>query len=143
MIQKKLKFTSLLFVLLIISGCSKKTSESLNLLEGYWEIEKVTLKDGSVKEYNYNDTIDFISLNDSLQGIRKKMKPNFMGTFETSNDEETFTIKIENDSVNVYYETLFDAWKETILSITKDQLQVVNKNNAIFLYKRYEPINID
>ncbi len=143
MIQKKLKFTSLLFVLLIISGCSKKPSESLNHLEGYWEIEKVTLKDGSVKEYNYNDTIDFISLNDSLQGIRKKMKPNFMGTFETSNDEETFTIKIENDSVNVYYETLFDAWKETILSITKNQLQVVNKNDAIFLYKRYEPINID
>lgn len=143
MIQKRLKLTSLLFILLVISSCSKNPEDSIKHLEGYWEIEKVTLKDGSTKDYNYNDTIDFISLEDSLHGIRKKLKPNFMGTFETSNDSETFIIKIENDSLNVYYKTAFDSWKETILLATKDQLKVVNKNDAVFLYKRYEPLNLD
>ena len=71
------------------------------------------------------------------------MKPNFMGTFETSKDAENFTIKIENDSMNVYYKTPFDTWKETVLLATKNQLKVINKNNAIFLYKRYKPISIN
>mgnify|MGYP003109120144 CR=1 FL=1 len=137
------KFISLIIISVVISSCSKNPEDYLEHIEGYWEIERVTLKDGSSKEYNYNDTIDFISLEDSLQGIRKKMKPNFMGTFETSNDAETFTIKIENDSLNVYYKTPFDSWKETILLATKDQLKVVNKHEAVFLYKRYEPLNLD
>tara|TARA_R110002012_G_scaffold319389_2_gene539699 strand:- start:90343 stop:90774 length:432 start_codon:yes stop_codon:yes gene_type:complete len=137
------KFISLIIISVVISSCSKNPEDYLEHIEGYWEIERVTLKDGSSKEYNYNDTIDFISLEDSLQGIRKKMKPNFMGTFETSNDAETFTIKIENDSLNVYYKTPFDSWKETILLATKDQLKVVNKLEAVFLYKRYKPLNLD
>ncbi|WP_417196289.1 hypothetical protein [Bizionia sp.] len=141
--QKRQNLILLLVTALVISSCTKTPDESLKNFEGYWEIERVTLKDGRIKEYNFNDTIDFISLEDSLQGVRKKMKPNFMGTFETSKDAETFIIKIENDSLNVYYTTPFDSWKETILLVTKKQLKVVNKHEAVFLYKRYKPLNLD
>ncbi|MFC5195535.1 hypothetical protein ACFPH8_09365 [Bizionia hallyeonensis] len=141
--QKRQNLILLLVTALVISSCTNTPDESLKNLEGYWEIERVTLKDGRIKEYNFNDTIDFISLEDSLQGVRKKMKPNFMGTFETSKDAETFIIKIENDSLNVYYTTPFDSWKETILLVTKEQLKVVNKHEAVFLYKRYKPLNLD
>jgi len=141
--QKRQNLILLLVTALVIYSCTKTPDESLKNLEGYWEIERVTLKDGRIKEYNFNDTIDFISLEDSLQGVRKKMKPNFMGTFETSKDAETFIIKIENDSLNVYYTTPFDSWKETILLVTKEQLKVVNKHEAVFLYKRYKPLNLN
>lgn len=143
MIQKIQKSIVLVFTIIALVSCSQSPEDSIEHIEGYWEIEQVTLKDGSTKAYNFNDTIDFISLEDSLQGVRKKLKPNFMGTFETSNDVETFQIKIENDSLNVYYKTPFDSWKETILLATKDQLKVVNKNDAVFLYKRYEPLDIN
>ncbi|TYB77051.1 hypothetical protein [Bizionia myxarmorum] len=143
MIQKIRRSILILTTVALLTSCTKNPEEFIEHIEGYWEIEKVTLKNGSIKEYNYNDTIDFISLEDSLNGIRKKLKPNFMGTFETSDDAETFQIKIENDSLNIYYETAFDSWKETILLATKDQLKVINKYDAVFLYKRYEPLNLD
>jgi hypothetical protein len=143
--MKYLNYRFILIILLICfsSSCDYYKDIDTSLLEGYWEIESVTLIDGLKKEYTFSETIDFLSFTDSLSGIRKKMKPNFNGYFETSNDAERFEIKIENDSVNVYYKTPFDKWKETILKLTENQLIVINKNKAIFTYKRYEPITIN
>ena len=115
----------------------------LPYISGYWEIDEVTLSNGTKKDYNFNDTIDYIEVSDTLSGFRRKLKPNFAGTFETSRDEEYFRIKIENDSLNVYYQTPYAKWKETILHATKDQLQIINENKDLYLYQRYMPINID
>ncbi|WP_417289689.1 hypothetical protein [Corallibacter sp.] len=125
-----------------ITSCSKHVKNYIPNISGYWEIEKVTLPDGTVKEYAYNNTIDYLEITDSINGIRKKLKPTLNNTFETSNIIENFEIKIENDSLNLYYKTPFDTWKETILLATESQLKVVNKNKAVFVYKRFEPIKI-
>ncbi|WP_418509422.1 hypothetical protein [Corallibacter sp.] len=124
------------------TSCSKHVENYIPNISGYWEIEKVTLPDGTVKEYAYNNTIDYLEITDSINGIRKKLKPTLNNTFETSNIIENFEIKIENDSLNLYYKTPFDTWKETILLATESQLKVVNKNKAVFVYKRFEPIKI-
>ena len=148
MYTNRMKYLNFKFILvsIIISftiSCKINSNDFINHIEGYWEIESVTLKDGTKKDYNYNNTIDFILITDSLTGFRKKLKPNFQGTFETSNQAETFVIKIENDSLNVYYKTAFDNWKETILLATDKHLQVINKNHIIYTYKRYEPLNLE
>jgi len=134
-----------IFLLLtfIFSSCSKKTETFIPHLEGYWEIENVTMADGTKRDYKVNTTIDYIMVNDSLKGFRKKMKPLFSGNFETSKDSEQFTLKIENDSLNIYYKTAYSSWKETILYASKEQLKVLNQNNHVYLYKRFSPININ
>ncbi|TYA53851.1 lipocalin family protein [Formosa maritima] len=124
-------------------SCSNNPEIYIEHLEGYWEIEEVILADGSKKSYTYNDTVDFIEISDSLDGFRMKLKPALDGTFETSKDSEQFTIKIENDSLNLYYKTPFDTWKETVLLTTENQLKVINKNKAVFLYKRFKPLNLE
>ncbi|HLV14954.1 MAG TPA: hypothetical protein VKY41_07225 [Xanthomarina sp.] len=136
------KYYILIFCLLILSSCSNNPETYINHLEGYWEIEEVQLPDGSKKKYNYNDTVDYIEVSDSLVGFRIKLKPAFDGTYETSNDTEKFSIKIENDSLNLYYETPFDSWKETVLFANNEQLKVTNKNKAVFLYKKFTPIDV-
>jgi len=143
--MKYLNYKSILIILTLCltASCSLKNNIDLSHLEGYWEIKTVTLKDGTIKDYTFSNTIDFLSLTDSLTGIRKKMKPVFNGTFETSNNAELFNIKTVNDSVNVYYKTAFDTWKETILSLSENELVVSNQNDAIFTYKRYEPITLN
>jgi len=135
----------LLYILgiLFLNSCSNNPETFVEHLEGYWEIEEVTLADGSKKSYTYNDTVDYIEISDSLAGFRIKVKPLFDGSFETSKDSEQFTIKIENDSLNLYYKTPFDTWKETVLLATEDQIKVINKNKAVFLYKRFIPIDIE
>jgi len=133
----------LLLALGIIFSCSKDPETLITHLNGYWEIDEVTLPDGTKRDYNYNDTIDFLSINDSLTGFRKKMKPNFDGSFSTSNDAETLKIVIENDSLNIYYKTPYSEWKETVLDATEDKLLIQNKDKLIYLYKRYEPLVIE
>lgn len=129
-------------LILLIASCSKNPEALKEHLTGYWEIEEVTLRNGSKKQYKFSDTVDYIEITDSI-GFRKKMKPNFNGTYKTSKNTEHFTLKPENDSLNLYYKTPFASWKETVLHSSKDKLQIINQNKDLYLYKRYVPIKID
>lgn len=131
-----------IILLTFLSACSKSPETYIKHINGYWEIENVTLSNGITKDYPFSETIDFIAINDSLKGFRKKMKPLFNGTYETSKDAENLTVKIEDDSLNIYYKTLYSSWKETVLFANKTQLKVANKNNDIYTYKRFKPIEI-
>lgn len=140
--MKKLFF---LLIIITVFSCSKTDPNTfIKHVSGYWEIEEVTLSDGIKRDYTYNETIDYIELTDSLTGFRKKMKPNLFGTFETSKSLENFSIKIENDSLHVYYKTPYANWKETILNATETQLLIINNTNKdVYLYKRYVPLDLD
>lgn len=131
-----------LFVI-FISSCSKSPETFIEHLNGYWEIEQVTLANGTKHDYNFNATVDYFTISDSLTGFRKKLKPNLLGTYETSKDFETIRLKIEDGKLNIYYKTLFDAWKETVLFANSDQLKIVNQNKDVYLYKRFKPIKIE
>ena len=130
-------------ICLLILSCSENPESYIPHIEGYWEIVEVTLPDGNKKEYKFNETIDYISINDSLHGFRKKLKPGINDTYFTSSDAESLMVKIENDSLNIYYSTPFANWKETVLEATSENLRVINKNKTVYLYKRYTPINLD
>ena len=132
-----------LLVLLLISSCSKKAQSFIEHLNGYWEIEKVVLVDGTKKEYKYNDTVDYINLNDSLVGFRKKLKPMINSKYITSKDAEGITAKMENDSLHLYYKTPYTTWKETVLYADENTLKVINDKKTIYLYKRYKPLELD
>lgn len=127
----------------LVFSCSKNPESYIEHINGYWEIESVTLANGTKKEYTVNQTIDYITVNDSLKGLRKKMNPRFDGKYETSKSEEYFTIKTENDSLNLYYSTAFSNWKETVLLANKNELKIVNQDNNVYVYKRFTPINVE
>ena len=138
-----LKHILVALILVCFFSCSKNPETFIPHIEGYWEIENVTMPDGNKKEYTFNETIDYISLNDSLTGFRKKLKPGINDTYFTSDDAESLEVKIENDSLNIYYSTPFANWKETVLEATSENLKVINQNKIVYLYKRYTPINLD
>ncbi|WP_400078062.1 lipocalin family protein [Winogradskyella sp. R77965] len=138
-----LKHILLVIISLSLYSCSKNPETHIQHIEGYWEITKVTMSNGETKEYQINEIIDYISLNDSLKGFRKKLKPGINDTYFTSDDAEALIIKIENDSLNIYYSTPYAKWKETVLEATPENLRVINENKTIYLYKRYTPINLD
>lgn len=137
------KYIVLICGLIFFSNCSKVPNYDLQELNGYWEIEQVKLHNGKEKKYNVNQTIDYIEISDSLIGFRKKLKPNLSGSYQMSMDAEVLKILIENDSINMYYTTPYSKWKETILSVNNSSLKIINQNNDVFLYKRFEPINIE
>ncbi|WP_299094614.1 lipocalin family protein [Winogradskyella sp.] len=132
-----------IILLILIFSCSKNPETLLTHLNGYWEIEEVTLENGTKKQYQFSETIDYISINDSLKGYRKKLKPGINDTYFTSDDAEAITLKIEDNQLNIYYKTAYAEWKETVLEASEKHLKVSNENNTIYLYKRYTPIRLD
>jgi hypothetical protein len=124
-------------------SCSQNPEKMLTHLNGYWEISKAQMHDGLEKDYNFNASIDYIMVNDSLKGFRKKLIPNIDGSYTMSQDAEAVQIKIENDSLNLYYKTQMSTWKETVLKATEDELMIINSRKDVYIYKRYQPLDLD
>lgn len=129
-------------MVLSLVSCSDNPEKMLTHLNGYWEISKAEMNDGIEKDYNFNASIDYIMVNDSLKGFRKKLSPNFDGSFTTSQDAEAIEVKIENDSLNLYYSTPYAKWKETVLEANETHLKIVNFKKDVYLYKRYVPLDL-
>jgi hypothetical protein len=132
-----------LIVIALSFSCSPNPENYLEHVTGYWEIEEVIFSDGNKKSYKYNESIDYISINDSLLGFRKKLQPGFNSKYVTSEDAEGITVKIENDSLNLYYKTPFANWKETVLMADEKQMKIINDRATIYVYKRFKPVALD
>jgi len=132
-----------ILLLTLLVSCSKNPEVFIEHLNGYWEIEKVIFPDGDNKDYKYNENIDYIRISDSLIGFRKKLKPGFNSKYITSKDAEGITVKIENDSLNLYYKTPYANWKETVLSADQNSLKIINDRETVYIYKRYKPIELE
>ena len=137
------KYICFIIFSFVVLSCSKDPETFIPHLSGYWEIKEVTLSNGAKKSYTYNDTVDYIEINDSLTGFRIKLKPNLSGSYETSTNKERIAIKIENDSLHLMYSTPYANWKESVLNANKNELLIVNTNKDMYLYRRYEPLNLD
>ncbi len=140
------KYTFPLFLILCGSlslSCNRQSpEEKLAHLNGYWEITEVEMDNGAVKEYSISTTIDYIEIHNN-EGFRKKVAPNLSGGFTVTDDAEKIIVKIENDSLNLYYSTLFDSWKETVLKANEMELEILNSDKKRFKYKRFEKFNFE
>ena len=58
-------------ICICIMSCSENPETYIEHINGYWEIEEVILSDGTKKEYKFNETIDYIEVNDSLKGLER------------------------------------------------------------------------
>ncbi|MDR9457453.1 MAG: hypothetical protein RI572_08585 [Salegentibacter sp.] len=136
--MNKLILYSLIGIVLL--SCSKQDpKEQIKYIDGYWEIDKVELPGDSVMEYSINENIDYFEIKDSI-GFRKKLQPQFDGSYKTNDDAEELRIKIENDSLRLYYKTPFDEWKETLLQADEEKMSILNKDGIIYHYKKFTPL---
>ncbi|MBU2996505.1 hypothetical protein KO500_08665 [Cellulophaga baltica] len=133
---------SLICLVLFSYSCTNNIDEKdLPLLNGYWEIQKVTFPNGQTKDYTVNESIDYIEI-EQLKGFRKKVKPNFNGSYITNDDAEFFTVFKKENQIFLNYKNDLSDWTESLKTLTKDQFSVTNEDDITYLYKRYEPINI-
>ena len=131
-----------LFICLFLASCQQKiTPEDINKLNGYWEIKKVVFKDGEDKEFKMNENFDFFELANN-KGIRRKVRPQFDGTFLFNEDYEKVKIRFENDHVFLDYSTDYAKWSEELISISDDEMLIKNDQNKEYEYKKAGPINL-
>lgn len=137
------KSVSLLLLCIFFLSCdSSSPEEKIANMNGYWEIQEAEMPDGSSKEFRYSEIVDYIVVKNG-EGFRKKLRPQLGGTFITSEDEERLKIIVENDSINLYYTTPYDNWKETLLSSEEEEIVVKNQHGITYTYKRFTPYSSD
>ncbi|MCB0468723.1 MAG: lipocalin family protein [Aequorivita sp.] len=137
-----LKFM-ILFLLVFAISCEKPNPEAQKQnLSGYWEIKSVKMPDGKKKNFDMNTVVDYIEVK-SDSGTRTKVSPKFDGTFTTNGVSENFTLKIEEDSLRLYYKTSFDEWKETVIEAKDSTLTVKNRDNKIYTYSKFKKFDFE
>lgn len=134
------KIVLMILLVSLLTGCEQKTpEEKLVYLNGYWEIEKVEFSKDSIKEFRMSENVDYFEIKDGI-GFRKKVRPQYDGTYIITDDAEKIEAKIENDSLNLYYSTPFDSWKETVIQAGEDNMSIKNKRGLIYHYKRFKSL---
>lgn len=131
----------LLFFTLLISCGNSISDKDLAKLNGYWEIEKAILPDGTVNEYNINPTIDFFELKDTV-GIRKKVMPQLDGTYLVNNTSEKISISKTKNKVYINYTTEYAKWEEEIIELNDKKLILKNSHDIEYQYKKPEPFTV-
>ncbi|MES2747049.1 MAG: lipocalin family protein [Bacteroidota bacterium] len=138
-----MKNIALFFLLgIVLTSCKQDIKDAdISKLNGYWEIEKVTLKDGEKKEYKVNPTIDYFQVKDK-KGFRQKVMPQLDGTFETNNIKESISISENNGDSYINYSTDYGKWKEEIIAIEDSVLVLKNKEEIEYHYKKHLPFSL-
>ena len=133
--------TILLFGLLLVSCKQSITDQDITKINGYWEIQKVILKDGDKKDYKVNETIDYFELKNN-KGFRQKVMPQFDGTFRTNDIKETISVNKEDNIFYINYATTYGKWKEEIIEIHDSILVLKNNDELEYHYKKFKPFSL-
>jgi len=134
------KVSVLILAMLAIACNSKDPKEQLQNLNGYWEIDQVEFSKDSIRDFKMSENIDYFEIKDG-KGIRKKVTPQFDGTYKvTPKTNEEVEAIIDNGELVLYYSTPFDSWKEQVLKADEDKLSLKNSRGIIYHYNRYTPL---
>ncbi|MCY1489665.1 hypothetical protein D3C87_656510 [compost metagenome] len=140
---KMKKGVLLLFITLMLTACGQKVSkEDAKKLNGYWEIEKVILADGSEKDYKINTTYDFFEIGNNYKGFRKKVSPQLNGKFLADDSSEAVEIVEKDGKIYLDYKTEYAKWEEELKSISEDKMTIINQQKIEYQYKKATPINL-
>ncbi len=133
----------ILAILFFSISCRQEVKpEDLGFLDGYWEIEEVVFPSGDSKKYDLNTTVDYIETS-GMSGYRKKVQPLPDGGFITSDDAEEFTLSRRDGGYYMEYRNEMSSWEERIETLSPTHLTVVNTDEIRYIYKRFQPINLD
>ncbi len=124
----------------LVLSCNDPKPIALEKMTGYWEIEKVVFESGDEKTYKINETIDYFQVADSV-GYRKKVMPQFDGTYLENGDLENLTVYGKDGRTFLEYKSKFGGHSEEVVDLTDEKL-VLRMNNAEYHYKKPIPFSV-
>ncbi len=138
--MKKVLFLTTLFFF----GCKPHPVDYIKFINGYWEIENVYKNGKLLKEFKISQEIDYFRINNDLSGFRKKLKPNFNGSYTTSKDQLNFKLEIKfNKRLIIVYEDNNTIFAEEITKVNKTNLSIKNDKGMVYNYKVYKPLELN
>ena len=138
--MKKVLFLATLFFF----GCKPHPVDYIEFINGYWEIENVYKNGKLLKEFKISQEIDYFRIDNDLSGFRKKLKPNFNGSYTTSKDQLNFKLEIKfNKRLIIVYEDNNTIFVEEITKVNKTNLSIKNDKGMVYNYKSFKPLELN
>ena len=130
-------------LIFVCTGCSEKkvVAEDLHFLNGYWQIQEVTMPDGSKKNYGPGAVVDYIVL-ENQKGYKKKVQPRIDGSYQISQDQEPLEIHSNDAGFSIVYQNQLSSWQDRLVSLDSLQYSIINEDGITYTYSRYQPISI-
>ena len=122
-------------------GCQAKKEIHPPLLEGYWEIEKVTSHGETFHPKGAAPLVDYYFLKNKTAGYRKKLAPSF-AAYQTSEQQYEFQIQREDENHYLHFNLALVPWKEKIIRLDSSQL-VLEHQDKVYHYTRHKKIVLD
>ena len=138
-----MKKTVLLFIAFVsLTACKEAIKpEDISKINGYWEIETVTMPDGNEREYKISETIDYFEIKKD-SGFRKKVMPQFDGKYLVNDKSEKIKIVSEGEKIFLAYSTEYSKWKEEVLEVSDEKLVLKNEAEIEYQYKKPTPFTL-
>ena len=138
--MKKVLFLTTLFFF----SCKPHPVDYIEFINGYWVIENVYKNGKLLKEFKISQEIDYFRINNDLSGFRKKLKPNFNGSYTTSKDQLNFKLEIKfNKRLIIVYEDNNTIFVEEITKVNKTNLSIKNDKGMVYNYKVHKPLELN
>ncbi len=132
----------LFFLALVIWGCGAPVKdESLKSLNGLWEIEKVTLADGTTKDYKISEIVDRFEFENG-RGTRTKVRVSFGGEYPAASQPDSVFVVRQDDQVFIDHKAQHIKWREEVLALDSLQLVLRNPQGIEYRYKKHVPMNL-
>lgn len=127
----------LLFLILGISSCHNSVENQVAKLEGYWNIDKVVLADGSEKEFPFSNHMDFFVIEGS-KGMKHRVSPKYDGTM--INYGSPIPFKWENDEglLVLTFNEGDRSYRQAVVTATSKELVLLHDNGTKYYYQVYK-----
>jgi hypothetical protein len=126
----------LLFLILGISACSNSVEDQVAQLEGYWNIEKVVLSDGSEKEFPFSNHMDFFVIEGS-NGMKHRVSPKYDGTMVDYGSPVPFKWDDQDGELVLTFNEGDESYQQTVVTSTSKELVLLHENGTKYYYQVY------
>ena len=129
---------TILILFLSLSCEDEREIGDVELLNGYWQIEKAEIPDVVVKNYKGGLKLDYIEIKEDSTGIRKKVKVSMMDKYKTTPNQEEIKVFTDEGELKIQCSTPYSEWTEKILHLSNDSLVIVNEDDKKYYYSKYQ-----
>ena len=137
------KYVLFIIIASSIWSCRNNPESYIEHIEGYWEIKDVSKNNKSIKSFTISTSVDYFKVNDDLTGYRKKVAPSLDGTFNITQHESPFILKVENNKLYIYYTVNNVTFKETLQKASDKELIITNAEGFKYTYKPFEQFTFE
>ena len=126
----------ILLLFVIFSSCTQKVEVSkINLINGYWEIQKAEDANGNEKEYKINEFYDYFDIKKNI-GFHKKVQWLPTNKFLVNDAQDNLKIIVKEDKVFLKFYSEFGEHIDELVLISEDEMILVSKEKVKFYYHK-------